>query len=90
MYGRWGRVFLFSKSTLSCDTDTTKNCSPFLYRSIATKSEVTRFINVPLDVSDISIMTFMILQDSYMEPTCIGSDSFQQQVEVATILGFKV
>ena len=28
-YGRWGRVFLFSKSTPSCDTDTTQNCSPF-------------------------------------------------------------
>ena len=24
-YGRWGRVFLFSKSTPSCDTDTTQN-----------------------------------------------------------------
>ena len=28
-YGRWGRVFLFSKSTLSYDTDITQNCSPF-------------------------------------------------------------
>ena len=55
-YGRWGRVFLFSKSTPSCDTDTTQNYSPFLYRSIAIKSEVTRLscicskINFILDV----------------------------------------
>ena len=28
-YGRWGRVFLFSKSTPSYDTDITQNCSPF-------------------------------------------------------------
>ena len=73
-YGRWGRVFLFSKSTPSCDADTTQNCCPFWYRSIATKSEVTRFLNVPLDVSDVFIMTFMILLDSYMEPTRVGSD----------------
>ena len=52
-YGRWGRVFLFSKSTPSCDTNTTQNCCPFLYRSNATKSEVTRFLNVLLDVSDV-------------------------------------
>ena len=73
-YGRWGRVFLFSKSTPSCDTNTTQNCCPFLYRSNATKSEVTRFLNVPLDVSDVFLMTFMILLDSYMEPTRVGSD----------------
>ena len=29
---------------------------------------------MPLDVSDVFIMTFMILQDSYMEPTRVGSD----------------
>ena len=75
-YGRWGRVFLFSKSTPSCDTNTTQNCCPFLYRSNATKSEVTRFLNVPLDVSDVFLMTFMILLDSYMEPTRVGSDLF--------------
>ena len=28
-YGQWGRVFLFSKSTPSYDTDITQNCSPF-------------------------------------------------------------
>ena len=28
-YRRWGRVFLFSKSTPSYHTDTTQNCSPF-------------------------------------------------------------
>ena len=28
-YGRWGRVFLFSKSTPSYDTYITQNCSPF-------------------------------------------------------------
>ena len=28
-YGRWGQVFLFSKSTPSYDTDTTQNCSLF-------------------------------------------------------------
>ena len=75
-YGRWGRVFLFSKSTPSCDTDTTQNCCPFRYRSIATKNEVTRFLNVPLDVSDVFLMTFMILLDSYMEPTRVGSDIY--------------
>ena len=26
-YGRWGQVFLFSKSTPSYDTDITQNCS---------------------------------------------------------------
>ena len=36
---------------------------------------MTRFLNVPLDVTDVFIMTFMILQDSYMEPTRVGSDS---------------
>ena len=35
---------------------------------------MTRFLNVPLDVCDVFIMTFMILQDSYMEPTRVGSD----------------
>ena len=40
-------------------------------RLLIEKSEVTRFLNVPLDVF---IMTFMILQDSYMEPTRVGSD----------------
>ena len=47
----------------------------FLYRSNATKSEVTRFLNVPLDVSDVFLMAFMILLDSYMEPTRVGSDN---------------
>ena len=79
-YGRWGRVFLFSKSTPSCDTNTTQNCCPFLYRSNATKSEVTRFLNVPLDVSDVFLMTFMILLDSYMEPTRVGSDKYRAGV----------
>jgi hypothetical protein len=79
-YGRWGRVFLFSKSTPSCDTNTTQNCCPFLYRSNATKSEVTRFLNVPLDVSDVFLMTFMILLDSYMEPTRVGSDSLGYEI----------
>ena len=27
-YGRWGQVFLFSKSTQSDDMETTQNCSP--------------------------------------------------------------
>ena len=74
-YGRWGRVFLFSKSTLSADMEITRNCSPFSYRSIATKSEVTRLLTVPLDASDV-FNDFMILQvqDSYMEPTRVGSD----------------
>ena len=35
---------------------------------------MTRFLNVPLDVSDIVLMTFMILLDSYMKPTRVGSD----------------
>ena len=35
---------------------------------------MTRFLNVPLDVSDVFLMTFMILLDSYMEPTRVGSD----------------
>ena len=74
-YGRWGRVFLFSKSTPSYDICITQNCSPFGYCSIATKSEVTRLLAVPLDASDVFLMTFMILQDSYMEPTRVGSDS---------------
>ena len=65
-YGRWGRLFLFFKSTQSYDTDITQNCSPFRYPSIATKSEVTRLLDVPLDASDF-LMTSMILQDSYME-----------------------
>ena len=73
-YGRWGRVFLFSKSTPSYDICITQNCSPFRYCSIATKSEVTRLLAVPLDASDVFLMTFMILQDSYMEPTRVGSD----------------
>ena len=73
-YGRWGRVFLFSKSTPSYDTDTTQNCSPFRYRSIATKSEVNRFLAVPLDVS-VVFNDFVILQDSYMEPTRVGPDT---------------
>ena len=34
------------------------------------------FLNVPLDVSDVFLMTFMILLDSYMEPTRVGSDYF--------------
>ena len=84
-YGRWGRVFLFSKSTPSCDTNTTQNCCPFLYRSNATKSEVTRFLNVPLDVSDVFLMTFMILLDSYMEPTRVGSeDSYMEPTRVGS------
>ena len=37
---------------------------------------MTRRLAVPLDVSDVFIMTFMILQDSYMEPTRVGSDSW--------------
>ena len=36
---------------------------------------MTRFLNVPLDVSDVFLMTFMILLDSYMEPTRVGSDN---------------
>ena len=52
-YGRWGRVFLFFKSTQSADMETTQNCSPFSYRSIATKSEVARLLAVPLDASDV-------------------------------------
>ena len=48
--------------------------SPFLYRSITTKSEVTRLLAVPLDAGDVFFMTFIILQDSYMEPTPAGSD----------------
>ena len=27
-YGQWGQVLLFSKSTPSCGTDPTQNCSP--------------------------------------------------------------
>ena len=52
-YGRWGRVYLFSKSTPSYDTDTAQNCSPFWYCSIATKSEVTQLLAIPLDASDV-------------------------------------
>ena len=81
-YGRWGRLFLFSKSTLSYDTDTAQNCSPFWYCSIATKSDVTRLLAIPLDTSDVFLMTFMILQDSYMEPTRVGSDSLPHQLSV--------
>ena len=29
VYGRWGRVFLFSTSTQSDDMETMQNCSPF-------------------------------------------------------------
>ena len=36
---------------------------------------MTRLLAVPLDASDVFLMTFMILQDSYMEPTRVGSDS---------------
>ena len=35
---------------------------------------MTRLLAVPLDASDVFLMTFMILQDSYMEPTRVGSD----------------
>ena len=35
---------------------------------------MTRLLAVPLDASDVFKMTFMILQDSYMEPTRVGSD----------------
>ena len=44
---------------------------------------MTRFLNVPLDVSDVFIMTFMILLDSYMEPTRVGSD---KKYEAAYVL----
>ena len=41
----------------------------------ATKSEVTRLLAVPLDASDVSVFKdFVIMQDSYMEPTRVGSD----------------
>ena len=33
---------------------------------------MTRLLAVPLDASDVFLMTFMILQDSYMEPTRVG------------------
>ena len=36
---------------------------------------MTRLLAVPLDESDVFLMTFMILQDSYMEPTRVGSDN---------------
>ena len=36
---------------------------------------MTRLLAVPLDESDVFLMTFMILQDSYIEPTRVGSDS---------------
>ena len=36
---------------------------------------MTRLLAVPLDASDVFLMTFMILQDSYMEPTRVGSNS---------------
>ena len=65
-YGRWG-----TSISPSYDTDTMQNCSPFRYRSIATKGEVIGFLAVPLDVSDV-FNDFMILQDSYIS---IGSDS---------------
>ena len=35
---------------------------------------MTRLLAVPLDASDVFLMTFMIPQDSYMEPTRVGSD----------------
>ena len=35
---------------------------------------MTRLLAVPLDASDVFLMTFMIHQDSYMEPTRVGSD----------------
>ena len=37
---------------------------------------MTRLLAVPLDASDVFLMTFMILQDSYMEPTRVGSDIY--------------
>ena len=39
---------------------------------------MTRLLAVPLDASDVFLMTFMILQDSYMEPTRVGSDNFSR------------
>ena len=36
---------------------------------------MTRLLAVLLDASDVFLMTFMILQDSYMEPTRVGSDT---------------
>ena len=35
---------------------------------------MTRLLAVLLDASDVFLMTFMILQDSYMEPTRVDSD----------------
>ena len=35
---------------------------------------MTRLLADTLDASDVFLMTFMILQDSYMEPTHVGSD----------------
>ena len=39
---------------------------------------MTRLLAVPLDASDVFLMTFMILQDSYMEPTRVGSDTLKR------------
>ena len=44
---------------------------------------MTRLLAVPLDASDVFLMTFMIPQDSYMEPTRVGSD---KQIEHLTYL----
>ena len=35
---------------------------------------MTRLLGASLDASDVILMTFIILQDSYMEPTHEGSD----------------
>ena len=38
---------------------------------------MTRLLAVPLDVSDVFLMT--LLQDSYMEPTRLGSDMYSSE-----------
>ena len=50
---------------------------------------MTRLLAVPLDASDVFLMTFMILQDSYMEPTRVGSDILLAKV-AACIVKIKV
>ena len=47
---------------------------------------MTRLLAVPLDASDVFLMTFMILQDSYMEPTRVGSDNTSQTMCVKVLV----
>ena len=71
-YGRWDEYFC-SLKVHRLVTQIQRRTVVLFISLECTKSEVTRFLNVPLDVSDVFLMTFMILLDSYMEPTRVGS-----------------